>query len=956
MKKIGIIILIAILLITTVFLAVACDVKDSNGLIKLRTPKGLVVSGDALSWEPVNHAKKYYISIDGEESESESTSFIIQKENRGTYKVKVRAYGDGIKYGTSDFSNEIDFVQKQRLAKPILKVDGNVLTWDEVEGAANYYILILDNENKQVGSTVTTATRSYTFEGDNFVKPSIFKAMVTALPADTSVDLDKSLASEIEYVITSKLTTPKFNDLTATRIRWNGVSNAINYRIKVTNKQTQVSFETQEVAVTNFDIAKLGITDAGDYDLQIKAVGDGKVFFDSDYSEPLPEYQLTRLKQMDKSSVMYEVAGATEVTNGNGQIRLGDLILKWQVKESDYPEFTGTKIILRTKNASGNEVLSAINFTISKQPITGDKGEVTIEHDSDGKIVYNYQYVLDREFINLYNNGSSVDLEYSKDEDYYGKYYDIYFQVTNSENRFITPDSVKIDCTYLSYKVPFFSTMTQAYQLNNVGEFAYFVKHASDKDASGVLVTSKYTILSNIDFKNYTIQPIEEFGGVLEGNAILKNFVVDGGLTKHEYFGFIKKNYGEINGISFIDVKIKASNSQYVGFIGLNGLVKDPATVQGAIRDCLVDGEIVGDNAIVGGLAAKNISVIEECQSNATVTGLIVGGLVGVNEGDFAKISKSSANGVVSAKQVVIDDYEGNDLADIPKVITASPFDLEIIAGGLVAYNDGIKSDISISWSWATGNVNAQLSNAAPNYIVTAGGLVGYNLTEIKNSYSGKIFSLDIATDSNVQAGGTGAKAGGFVGVNGAKISTSYSNHSVLATGQAAGFVAENLPAGNIANCFSMRRSERGNEILKGFASVNSGTISDSCYYSRYGIVDNNITGVTKITGDNYLDGIIDVVGDSSFGKIKKNQNDNEPNGVFLKNMIYLDQTKTETLTNTQPKLTGFGVASDGTKHEYEYVNENISFGTAGEQVLNYSSKIGEVAVFNKVKVIVVIK
>ena len=105
-KKVNVIVIL--LLTLCLFAFAACKQRDADGLIKLKTPKDLELSGSALSWEEVDNAEKYYISVAGEEkAETTSSSYDLSSivSGYGNFSVKVRAYGDGKTYGTSDWSN-----------------------------------------------------------------------------------------------------------------------------------------------------------------------------------------------------------------------------------------------------------------------------------------------------------------------------------------------------------------------------------------------------------------------------------------------------------------------------------------------------------------------------------------------------------------------------------------------------------------------------------------------------------------------------------------------------------------------------------------------------------------------------------------------------------------------------------------------------------------------------------
>ena len=106
-KKISITVLVVLLAVLMITMT-ACREKDENGLYKLDKPSNLAINGSTLSWDSVSDAVEYYIAINGEEKTSTANTTYNLAEivsGYGNFNVTVRAYGDGKKYGTSDWSD-----------------------------------------------------------------------------------------------------------------------------------------------------------------------------------------------------------------------------------------------------------------------------------------------------------------------------------------------------------------------------------------------------------------------------------------------------------------------------------------------------------------------------------------------------------------------------------------------------------------------------------------------------------------------------------------------------------------------------------------------------------------------------------------------------------------------------------------------------------------------------------
>ncbi len=196
-------------------------------------------------------------------------------------------------------------------------------------------------------------------------------------------------------------------------------------------------------------------------------------------------------------------------------------------------------------------------------------------------------------------------------------------------------------------------------------------------------------------------------------------------------------------------------------------------------------------------------------------------------------------------------------------------------AGGLVGYNVG-----SISNSYATGSVSVSASGidwafvgglvgfngnggsigasyamgsvtASNDTESQAGGLVGFNLGSISNSYATGSVSASVS-------GFFGSHAGGLVGINGngGSISTSYATGSVTASDEAGGLVGFNL--GSISTSYatgsvSASASGVGSAVAGGLVGFNDsgGSITGAFYATTD--ADGNVINNGGAMGGNWI-------------------------------------------------------------------------------------------------------
>ena len=161
-NKIRIIVCLMLVVCIAAF-AVACQQKDADGLIKLSTPSNLALNGSVLSWDEVPNAKEYFISIKGEDGEEREQSvgnnttcdLSLMVTSTGNFEIKVRAYGDGQKYGTSDKSSAITYRKGDALDTPTVTWKEDKLAgWDAVSGAVNYSLKVTN----RAGATLDELT------------------------------------------------------------------------------------------------------------------------------------------------------------------------------------------------------------------------------------------------------------------------------------------------------------------------------------------------------------------------------------------------------------------------------------------------------------------------------------------------------------------------------------------------------------------------------------------------------------------------------------------------------------------------------------------------------------------------------------------------------------------------------------------------------------------------------
>lgn len=194
-------------------------------VLKLAIPTNITLSGNQVSWNPVNNTSSYIIDVNGTRYLSNNTSFTLPDLPAGSHDIKVRSMGDGEIVLSSDYSTELDI---QKLDKPSnLSINEGILSWNTVTGATSYVV--------NIGTTLFTAN-SNSFNLTNHLSLILegqgVQISVTAI--GNGEDIIDSNASDTQTL--SKLNAPQVS-LSNDNIIWNPVkfeeSNITTYMLYI---------------------------------------------------------------------------------------------------------------------------------------------------------------------------------------------------------------------------------------------------------------------------------------------------------------------------------------------------------------------------------------------------------------------------------------------------------------------------------------------------------------------------------------------------------------------------------------------------------------------------------------------------------------------------------------------------------------------------------------------------
>ncbi len=136
-------------------------------------------------------------------------------------------------YADSDWVEYVCTDERERLDTPAVSINGNILSWEAVEGATRYVVTINDKEYTVYSTSVALTSGDYYFVSaydDTYAK---------AASAPTE-----------EAVFKEKLANPEFSSLYDGFIMWTGVKNAEGYRYKINQNGTNQTSQSPYIEDT----------------------------------------------------------------------------------------------------------------------------------------------------------------------------------------------------------------------------------------------------------------------------------------------------------------------------------------------------------------------------------------------------------------------------------------------------------------------------------------------------------------------------------------------------------------------------------------------------------------------------------------------------------------------------------------------------------------------------------
>ncbi|NLN50818.1 MAG: hypothetical protein GX149_04270, partial [Acholeplasmataceae bacterium] len=317
-------------------------VVDKNSILDAPEVR---LSGSFIEWDENIDALKYIVEIDDVEYETTNDFFQIPSEvGSDGFKVRVKVVSSNPLFLDSLYSDYV--IRLDQILN--MTLDKDTITWDVIEGADNYTLLV--NVNR-----ITLEDNTYCFSDDN---SGTYSIKISANSNDTNIY--GSVNKEFVYEKLETATNLKSLDYL---ISWDSVNNATSYVLDVNDELIEVnqnSYLLEEVLI-------------GKNYIKVYPVGDNNYYIDGNYTQSIEVIKLETLNvEINDSVFTWEVvnySGGFMVKVNDQEIDLGYQISF--VLDETYPEGSYT-VSVKAYNNSENIIFSNYSTPIEVNKLTNN--------------------------------------------------------------------------------------------------------------------------------------------------------------------------------------------------------------------------------------------------------------------------------------------------------------------------------------------------------------------------------------------------------------------------------------------------------------------------------------------------------------------------------------------------------------------------------------------------------
>ena len=295
-KKVLLVILTVVLLAVSVIVSVSCGKDEVEALYK---PTNVTYDGARLTWQKVDLAEYYTVSINGGEEKRANAPYYNFDAKGEEFDVTVNAVIDGKSHGETHHFTPLESIEQIYIA------DDGTLTWEAMTTSVSYRISV----NGKVLDTDLDVAEYKPEPGNNRIK---IRPVVSGDNSYYSYWSD-----EVQIYINSA---PSNINYDGENLTWLG--NASSYEINANGEKITVQGNKYALVSGNHD-----------FTVEIKAIGDHTATFDSEVASETFYY----LKPAADFAVENGILLWTPVENADGYtVRINGAIQPTKVTEAKY--------------------------------------------------------------------------------------------------------------------------------------------------------------------------------------------------------------------------------------------------------------------------------------------------------------------------------------------------------------------------------------------------------------------------------------------------------------------------------------------------------------------------------------------------------------------------------------------------------------------------------------------
>lgn len=373
-KHLAILICLLVLVVGATLAFTACNKDDLQSLYK---PTNITYDGARISWDKVELAEHYTVSINGGEAKRVNTNMYTFASTGEEFDVTVSSV-----MGDKSYSETRHFIPLDTIENISVSNDG-VLSWSDVVGATAYRVSV----NGETLAQDLTEPRYVAQAGNSRIK---VRAIVSGDDSYYSVwSTEKqinvySAPSEINY--------------DGEKLTWLG--NASKYQVNVNGETlnatgSQLIYNSQN----------------RDFSVEIKAIGDHTYSFDSAVSQETFHYlQPVRNIVVENGILNWEGVESAE----GYEVRVNNVIQKDQLTDSSYDKLTAgiqNAVEVRPFNKSGKyfSTWSEVkNVYILNTPVTRWNADLDLDGEANNNYIWDLVNGASGYVVSLEKNGAET--------------------------------------------------------------------------------------------------------------------------------------------------------------------------------------------------------------------------------------------------------------------------------------------------------------------------------------------------------------------------------------------------------------------------------------------------------------------------------------------------------------------------------------------------------------------